>query len=269
MFLKLIYLTSFIFPSSAAKKAISLFLNPRKFKRPLSEKEWYESSTKRKLNCGFAINEWGSSSAQKILLVHGWEGRGAQLGAFAQPLVTEGYHVIALDGPAHGDSEGLQTNAGEFSRALISVQQELGHVSAIIAHSFGGGCSILALNLGLKCDQLITIASPSDYAQVVAGFLKLVRLSPYSVKYCYQLLSAKAQLKVNELNIAQIGSGLKIPVMIVHDELDKEVPISNAYELKQAWPESTFLKTQGLGHRRILKDSQVVDEIIQFIKKNS
>ena len=74
---------------------------------------------------------------------------------------------------------------------------------------------------------------------------------------------------MNELNIAQIGSGLKIPVMIVHDELDKEVPISNAYELKQAWPESTFLKTQGLGHRRILKDSQVVDEIIQFIKKNS
>ena len=47
---------------------------------------------------------WGAGPS--VLLVHGWEGRGAQLGALVDPLVAAGYRVVALDGPAHGDSPG-------------------------------------------------------------------------------------------------------------------------------------------------------------------
>ena len=40
------------------------------------------------------------------LLVHGWEGRGAQLGSLVGPLVEAGLSVVAFDAPAHGDSPG-------------------------------------------------------------------------------------------------------------------------------------------------------------------
>lgn len=264
-FLKFLRILSYIFPTAAAYKALSLFLTPKKYKRPEPEKPWYNSARKNKLQCGYAVNEWGVEGAPKVLLVHGWEGRASQMGAFAQPLVRAGFHVIALDGPAHGDSDGEQTNAGEYSRALVSVQNELGHLKAVVGHSFGGGCSILAMNMGMRADKFVTISSPSDYAQVVVGFLKFVKMSPMAERAFYSLLTHRAGLKIDELSISQLGSKLNIPILIVHDENDKEVPFINAENLKAAWSQAELLKTENLGHRRILKDDRVIQEIVGFI----
>ena len=41
---------------------------------------------------------WGSGPT--VLLVHGWEGRGSQLSAFAPALVKAGFRVVAVDMPA-------------------------------------------------------------------------------------------------------------------------------------------------------------------------
>lgn len=265
--LKFIYYSSFIFPTLAARKAISLFLKPKKHQRPAAEAVWYEAARKRKLSNGLAINEWGMDGNPKVLLIHGWEGRGSQMGAFAEPLVAEGYHVIALDGPAHGDSSGEETNAGIYSRALAAVQQELGHVVAIVGHSFGGGCSILATSFGMKVDKLVTISSPSDYAKVVQNFLDFVHLSPWSEKVFYNILSYRAQVKLQDINISTWGRALAIPILVIHDKNDKEVRYQNALNLHEAWSQSELLTTEGLGHRRILKDKAVIDRVVQFIKK--
>lgn len=266
MMVKFIYYISFIFPVLAARKAISLFLKPKKHHRPAAEAVWYEAARKRKLSNGLAVNEWGVDGNPKVLLIHGWEGRGSQMGAFAEPLVAEGYHVIALDGPAHGDSPGDETNAGIYSRALVAVQKELGPVVASVGHSFGGGCSILAASLGMKVDKLITVSSPSDYAKVVQNFLDFVKLSPWSEKAFYKILTFKAQVKLQDINISTIGRALNIPILVIHDKNDKEVRYQNALNLHEAWSHSQIMTTEGLGHRRILKDKAVIDRVVQFIK---
>lgn len=265
MFLKFLYFMSYIFPTAAAYKASGLFLTPKKYKRPEAEKIWYASARKNKLKSGIGVNEWGMPGRPKVLLVHGWEGRGSQMGAFADPLVRAGYHVIAVDGPAHGDSEGSETNAGVFSRALVSVQKEIGSFHAVIGHSFGGGCSILAIDMGLQTEKLVTISSPSDYAQVVQGFLDVVQISLIAQKAFYKILTYKAQLELADLSITQLGAKLKIPILIVHDQNDKEVQFSNAISLHEAWSQSQLLKTEGLGHRRILKDEAVIQRVVSFI----
>ncbi len=265
MFLKILNFVSYIFPTAAAYKAIGLFLTPKKHQRPLAEKPWFESARKRKLKCGYAVNEWGVLGCPKVLLVHGWEGRGSQMGAFAEPLVSAGYHVIALDGPAHGDSEGHETNAGVFSRALVTVQKELGPLRALIGHSFGGGCSILAMDMGLQTEKFVTISSPSDYAQVVQGFLNFVKMSPMANRAFYKILTYKAQLQLTDLSISKMGAKLNIPILIVHDQNDKEVSFVNAINLHEAWSQSELLKTEGLGHRRILKDNTVIQKVVDFI----
>ncbi len=265
-FLKILKIVSYLFPYIGARWALKLFLTPRRFNRPESEKDWFNSADKKTLLCGYAINCWGNKSDPKILLVHGWEGRGAQLGAFAGPLVAQNFYVIALDGPAHGDSPGTQTNAGVFSKSLYEVQKELGDIHSVIAHSFGGGCALIATRLGFVTKKIVTIASPSDYLQVVNSFFDFVKVSPFSKKMAFQILEKKAGLKVSEINIASISQNLKIPGLIVHDENDKEVLSKNALVLNQAWPGSQILMTQGLGHRRILKDTFVIDEIIDFVK---
>lgn len=264
---KLLKYSSYLFPSLAAHFALRLFLKPYKYKRPVAEEVWYAQARKKKLSNGLAVQEWGQEGNPRILLVHGWEGRGTQMGAFAEPLVNSGYHVIALDGPAHGESFGDETNAGVYSRALIEVQKELGVLFAIIGHSFGGGCTILAASLGLKAEKLVTISSPSDYAQVVQNFLQFLGLSPWAEKAFYSRLMLKAQMKLEDINISKLGQNLKIPVLIIHDRTDKEVRFQNALDLHQAWPHSELMTTEGLGHRRILKDESVIARVLKFIQQ--
>jgi pimeloyl-ACP methyl ester carboxylesterase len=267
MKLNFIYYLSFLFPTLTARKAISLFLKPKKHKRPPAEEVWYKAAKKRKLNSGLAINEWGLGGNPKVLLIHGWEGRGSQMGAFAEPFVQKGYHVIALDGPAHGESPGDETNAGVYARALVSVQHELGDVKVIIGHSFGGGCSVLAASLGMNVEKLVTICSPSDYSKVAQNFLNFVKLSPWSEKAFYKILTSKAQMKLQDIHISNLGSYLSLPILVIHDKTDKEVHYQNALDLHKAWSQSELLTTQGLGHRRILKDHTVIEKVIEFSSK--
>jgi alpha-beta hydrolase superfamily lysophospholipase len=46
------------------------------------------------------------AQVKKILLVHGWSGRGTQLFKIADELLKQGYSTISFDAPAHGKSPG-------------------------------------------------------------------------------------------------------------------------------------------------------------------
>lgn len=263
--MKFLKFTSYVFPKLAAKIALNLFLTPEKIKRPPHEQTWYLNAQKFMINDEFAAYEWGKKENPVILLVHGWAGRGTQMTSFTKSLLDAGFRVIALDGPAHGDSLGEQTNAGDFARFLVTAQQHIGEIHGIIAHSFGAGCSVLALNFGLKVKNLVLIAGPSDYAAIVDTFLGFLKISSKSENHFIKVLTEKAQLSPKDLHIVKIGTGHNINSLIVHDEQDKEVPFQCALDIHNEWPHSQLLATKGLGHRRILKDSEVIRQVTQFL----
>ena len=57
------------------------------------------------------------------------------------------------------------------------------------------------------------------------------------------------------------------PLLVVHDMNDAEVPIANGRVYAQA-PNARMLATDGLGHRRILRDLHVVDASVRFIAEH-
>lgn len=258
---------SWIFPKLAAQGALDLFLTPQRVPRPASEQELYASSKKYVLGGGIAAYEWGPEKGPLVVLVHGWSGRGTQMAAFAPALTAAGYRVVALDGPAHGASEGTQTNVGDYSQFLVNVQKELGDFEAVIAHSFGAGCSVLAVAKGLRAEKLVLVAGPAHYEKVVNNYFKFVQISPAAEKYFIQLLSKKVGLTPREMNVGVIGSKLHVKALIVHDRDDKEVRYAAAEEIQSVWPQTKILATEGLGHRRILKDAKVIEQVVQFIQK--
>ena len=58
---------------------------------------------------------------------------------------------------------------------------------------------------------------------------------------------------------------VNIPTLVVHDEDDVDVEISSAYDIHKALENSELFITNGLGHRRILGDSKVINKITTFI----
>jgi alpha-beta hydrolase superfamily lysophospholipase len=55
------------------------------------------------INKSVVVYQYGQSD-KKVLLVHGWSGRGTQLVKIADALLKSGCSTISFDAPAHGKS---------------------------------------------------------------------------------------------------------------------------------------------------------------------
>jgi hypothetical protein len=260
---------SWIFPKSIAKSAETYFTSTTRIPRPQSENDFYGTAKKYKLSNGIAAFEWGLSSNPLVLLIHGWNGRGTQLGHFINPLIEKNFRVVALDGPAHGDSPGKQTHVREYADFMIEAQKELGPYKAVISHSFGTGCSVIAVASGLQAEKLVLIAGPAKYELMIGYYLKRIKLSPISQKYFYKSLAKKTDLNPKDINIGLIGSKTIAKALIIHDKGDKQVQFKAAEDLKKDWPSAELFPTEGLGHYRILKSKLVIEKAVNFISSAS
>ena len=54
-------------------------------------------------------------------------------------------------------------------------------------------------------------------------------------------------------------------LLVVHDDGDKDVPPLHGRRLAATWPGAQLVSTDGLGHRRILRDPAVVAGAVQFV----
>ena len=66
-------------------------------------------------------------------------------------------------------------------------------------------------------------------------------------------------------NIA--AKNLTLPVLIIHDNQDEDVPIKCAININKHLKNGELMITNGLGHRKILADEIVIEKIINFVKE--
>ncbi|MEK6780062.1 MAG: alpha/beta hydrolase [Bacteroidota bacterium] len=203
-----------------------------------------------------------------MLLVHGWAGRAGQFRKFIPKLLENNFRAVAFDGPAHGSSEGRQTNIQEFEAALHKIFEKVGIPIAAIAHSFGGVASIYSIRNGLPLTKLINIASPTIGEEIINGFLKVIHASPATGKAFKAYILKTFHISFDELSALNLITFLphELKLMLVHDEEDKEVAIKHPLELQKAYLTAILFKTSGLGHSRILRDEAVIQKCVEFIQ---
>lgn len=68
-----------------------------------------------------------------------------------------------------------------------------------------------------------------------------------------------------EFNATKLLESCDIPTLLIHDEHDIEVPISESKILAKAFNQSELFVTEGLGHRKILKSDEVHAKISGFV----
>jgi pimeloyl-ACP methyl ester carboxylesterase len=255
--------------ATASRIAARLFLTPRRVPRPASEDAWLATSRREtRLIAGLRLNveTWGEGKA--VLLIHGWEGRGAQLGAFAARLAAEGFEVIAPDMPAHGSSGGKQTNLLEFA-AVVGALIDQHDPVAIVAHSFGAAATNVALRSRDFNGRLIYVAPPEDFDFFTQSFGAILGISDDLAQRMQKEIERRFRIDWARLRGIAIAPEMTAPLLVAHDEGDTDVPYRFGRALVHAWPGARLLTTRGLGHRRILRDPAVIDAALEFISFNA
>lgn len=268
------WLVARVSETTAARLLEYLFLRVRAFPVPERERDWLEEATEIAFESGgqrLSAWQWGVGGAT-VLLMHGWQGRGSQLGAFAAPLVARGYRVIALDGPGHGRSrKGGSTSSSiiEIAHAILDAERTFGRFDAVIAHSGGGAATLVALDRGLDLSKAVLIGTASELQSFFDEVVLRLGLSPRVGRLAQDRMEARFGIRWDDLERCTTAPSLRLSdgleLLIVHDHDDREVPIESAERIHAGWPQSRFHTTRGLGHRRILRDPGVVAEVVTFV----
>lgn len=259
-------------PTVAGRWACSIWFSTRRYPEPRREQRWIESARQDSVlvnGVHVATYTWESSSRKTVVLVHGWNGRGPQLGNFVAPLTRLGYRVVAFDAPGHGRTPGSQTNIYEFAEALQGVANHYAPVYAVIAHSFGVPASVLAMTKGLEIVRAVGISSPASATVLLDRFSHFLNL-PAKV---HANLRQRIEQRFGEdtwtrLSVESMARNLRTPALIVHDRNDEQVPLADGERVAGAWPDSELMVTEGLGHRSILGNRNVCQKVVEFVTRH-
>jgi pimeloyl-ACP methyl ester carboxylesterase len=252
----------------AGRIAVSIFYSPRRFPAAKWEADCLQAGSTQTypFNGGQLVATIWGSGPDTVLLVHGWEGRRSQMGKLGGKLAMMGYRAVAIDGPAHGASIQKRTTLVEFSQAVKAAVQCFGPIHSIVGHSFGAAASAIAIQDGVPATRVVLISCPWSLRHVVGGFARFVGLPSRAHEAMYPLMQKLHGCPESALSFESIGPRIHIPVLLVHDQNDRYIPLADGERVHGLIEGSTMVATTGLGHMRILQDDAVISKVASFVR---
>ena len=183
----------------------------------------------------------------------------------ADAFIENGYSIISFDAPAHGKSGTKTTLMLEFIESILEVEKAYGPFEFAVGHSLGGMSILNAIKKGLHVKKAVVIGSGNSVINIVNTFIEKIGLpndvavlmkNNFEKKYHFEMESFSAYVAAKEV---------KIPVLVIHDTDDEDIPVSEAYHLAENLTNKEILITNTLGHRKILGDSKVIQKIVEFL----
>jgi pimeloyl-ACP methyl ester carboxylesterase len=261
---------SAVAPALAARIAEWLFTTPPRARRPGAEIELLATARARPLHVGGRrIETWAWGTGPSVLLVHGWGGRGAQLGALVDPLVARGFSVVTFDAPGHGASDAGTVTLPEIMSAIRVVAESRGPLAAIVAHSVGATAAVRALWEGLAAGAAVLIGPAADLVTPALRFSETFGFSREVRERMHRRIEERVGRSWSVFDAVELAPSLPVPLLVVHDRGDAEIPWQHGAAIAGAWRGAEMLMTEGLGHRRILRDPDVVATTVAFVAARS
>jgi len=173
---------------------------------------------------------------------------------------------MSFDAPAHGKSSGKQTNLYEVADTLLALQNHYGNFDSVITHSIGGPCLALAVQRGFTTRRIASISPPATTLGLVEKFNNALHVPEKAAsKMIRQIEVTFGKTVWQDISMINTVKALTMPGLLIHDSNDADIPWQEGQAVAQAWNNASFVKTSGLGHRRILRDASTIKRTVNFI----
>ncbi len=210
------------------------------------------------------------SQAPTVLLVHGWGGHARQMLPLAEAVAQAGLRPVIVEMPAHGRSAGAVSNLPQFARAIEYVgarlRQEEQALRAVVAHSLGANGAAHAASRGLATERLVLIAPPASPREYTRLFAAVFGLSENIRARMQARFEAREGILMTQFEPPAVGARITARTLVVHDRGDSINRFADGQAFADAIPGAALLPTEGLGHRRLLKDAHVLHAVTDFLR---
>lgn len=206
-------------------------------------------------------------------ILHGWQSNAHMMWKFINPMLEQGWRVVVIDLPGHGQSSGRVFHIPLGVTGLHAIVDELGEFDMMLTHSLGGPVAATAIAGtlpaydALPVSKLVTISSPNVIAKVFAGFYEQFHLTKGSQQVFEDKVLALAGRPLDEFVVSKQLSNIAVEHLVIHASDDKEIPFDGAKAIADAKASTQLHDAVGLGHRRIIASDDIVDLAVEFLNK--
>ena len=196
-----------------------------------------------------------------VYLVHGWGGlrqparRVRRAPGRGRPPGRAVRRALARRLRARPGGPG-RTHGVEIAQALDAVFARFGPAEAVVAHSLGTVATYVALRFGwLGTDRLVLVAPMVEALSLFDQFQAILGFGDRTRRAFDREVDRFVGLPIEEFDaIVQAAHVEPVPTLVVADVGDRQTPYADAERLVAALPDAELVTTEGLGHRRILRD---------------
>ncbi len=223
------------------------------------------------------IKAYSIGEGPNVLLVHGWGSRASHLALIAKVIAKSGFRVVVYDGPAHANTKKKEgkdlSNMFEFGKAVSCMANHIGDIYAVVGHSLGAMASAFTISgIGIFSEykfapkKLILISSPVSVHQVLDNY-SVNRDEFHLLKELTNGLQNAFNFNANDYDLLQSLQYIDSDILVLHDENDEEVPVTEALLLKEKYFDINLQLTQGYGHNKILVNRTLLNSIKDFLEE--
>lgn len=209
------------------------------------------------------------------ILVHGYGRDGTFAYDYAEEYLKRGWNVLIPDLRAAGMSEGKFITMGELeSRDVLAWTEKLPSDAKIILHGVSMGGATVLLTAALEPKNLCAVVEDcgftSAYEMFTAQVKKIFGLPEYPIMPCANFVcSLKTGVKISDAAPIKVVDKIKVPVLFIHGDADKLIPIEMMTRLYDACaaPKDKFI-VAGAGHADSKRTNPAAyfDKIFSFLE---
>ena len=211
----------------------------------------------------------GSRGGRRVLIAHGFESSSRTFDGYISALLKKGYEVVAFDAPAHGRSGGRRILLIDYVKMFRIIGQNYGPFDSFLGHSLGG----LALALYLEetphdaATRLALIAPAVETTTSLDAFASMLHLPGEVIREINEYVQEISGHPFAWYSLRRALGQVQASILYLQDEEDRITPLKSALLVQQdGHANIRFVFTRGLGHRKIYKDPEIVDKIVDFLE---
>ena len=226
--------------------------------------------TAKRISYGNQRNKigWSAGTGPLVVCIHGWGGSGgADMGHIAGALVDAGFHVVAIDMTAHGESPGKSIGFGQFITDISEFSAGLTEpVYGYVGFSAGGLSMMAARSQGhLSAPKYVCISTPHTPYPPLVLLQKKLGIDNQLQQRFQKYLAGEFTMDWEDITATCFRGRPGESLQLIYDTSDTFIHHSDGDKIQAAWPEAQLIKTAQNKHREMPQSRTVITEIVRFI----